>query len=1303
LFAVVENGKDLAVVDGNWANGIQLWNFGVTEDRRGGATKIRGFIQSDRGLYRPGEGVHFKGIAREIKMGRAPSIPSRSKPVEIEVQDSRGQTVMTTEAKLSAFGGFAFDMNLAEDASVGDYYVRAKVADQTFREKFSVEEFKPATFEVKVKSASANPQPGEKLRFDVDAKYLMGSPAGDAKVEWGLRKRPHRVEFPGYEAYTFSADARSWWWYAPEEDYGEFIGDGTGTTNAQGNLVIEARDTAKAFTGPVDYILTANVTDSADQTMGKSTMVTAHKTQFYLGMHANEFVQAVGMPFGVNLVALDTDGKQRATRAKLSMTRTVHSCMWEQLGARSFQRCESAPKKMFERDIQLAGAGSHTERIYPTEPGDYVIEVSTKDGLGNEVKAASQIWVIGKGEAFWSGDEGARMTLIAGKPSYDVGDTARLVAQANLTKPTALITVERDGVIEATVKKLNSPSEGIEMKIADSWAPNVYAGVTLVQGRQGAGDKNRPQFKMGLVELKVASTHKELKVGVELDTPTVRPGDKVTGKVVVTKAGKPVKAEVSLSAADEGVLQLISYATPNPMKTFYASYGLGVDAGTNWNRVARIADPTKGDPDEGGDGGSTMNQQRVRSKFVSSAYWNGMLVTNDKGEIPFEFIAPDNLTAFRLMAVAADGSDQFGAGEKRLTVNKPIMAAPALPRFLRSNDAASVGIVIHNTTDTAGKAIVTAKADGATLESTTQTIDLAANSSQRVRFAAKASANAAATFEFTVAVGTDKAARDAVRVTVPIDRPRVIDNRLVVEQSLGKNGTWSGKLGISADVLRDESKLAITVDRTGVGDLVPGLRSLVEYPYGCLEQTMSRFVPLVAAKDLANTLDDASLKGTKASSFIKAGTAKVIRHQQGDGHFSLWPQSQTYPHLTAYALWGLTLAQQSGEDVPAEVFDNGSRALQQWSTKNGVKPDGDGAVMAMGAYVMALRGKPDANLNARLYAVRSGLPKWGQAFLLRTFKKAKADPAQIAELQKLVEAGITVEGGRAMVKETSKENQYHYMHSDIRATAMTLAALLEVDPQNKQIDGLAAGLKAARTKAGDWVSTQETLWSLVALSDYGKRVQDGETTATIKIGGKVVSSKKIKGAEIAKLELAVDKLAGDQLEISVDGGANVSARVREARVDALAPVSNGFTLTRTYLDAKGNVAKAFKAGDMVTVKIEVGTTTAQQWVALVDPIPAGFEVVNPKLAAGGQSKDSQPQTTDPWARRWGYVTWDHQELRDDRVLWFADRMSAGNYSMTYQARATIDGTFSAMPATVEAMYQPDVRARTAREVINVTK
>jgi uncharacterized protein YfaS (alpha-2-macroglobulin family) len=1301
LIATVEKDTDLAVVDGNWANGIQIWNFGLPEDRGGTAIRIRGFIQSDRGLYRPGESVHFKGIVREIAAGNPPRVPEKGK-VAIEVADSRGQTIHTTTSKLSDFGGFSFDMDLSSEAALGDYYVSATVAGQVFREKFSVEEFKPATFEVKLEPRDKTPKPGARLAFDLDAKYLFGSPAGDAKVEWSLRKRTHAVRFPGFDDYTFSADPNSWWWWEPPQDYGEFIGDGSGTTNAQGHLAISTKDPATKFDGPIDYILSASVTDSADQTMGKSVVVTAHKTGFYLGMHANEFVQAVGMPFGVNLVAMKPDGTRTQAKAHLTFTRSERSCMWDQIGARSYERCESTPKVMIERDVDIEAGGSHTERIYPTDPGEYIVKIESKDDAGNPVVAASEIWVIGKGEAFWSGDEGARMTLIASKASYEIGEKARLVAQANLVTPTALVTIERDGIIDAKVVKMKSASEGVELDIKDAWAPNVFAGVALVSGRHGDGDKNRPQFKMGMVKLEVSSKQKELDVGITLDTDKVRPGDKVTGRIKVTRGGQPVRSEVSLSVADEGVLQLIAYQTPNPMKTFYAAYGLGVDAGTSWNRIARLADPESGDPDEGGDRKSAGDGQRVRSKFVSSAFWAPALVTDDKGEIPFAFTAPDNLTAFRLMAVAADMSDQFGAGETRLTVNKPLMAAPTLPRFLHSGDAAAVGIVIHNNTDKAGTAIVTAKANGAALDGTRQTIAVAAGGTARVRFGAKAAENAAAMFDFTVAMnGT----QDSVRVTIPIEKPRTIQTRTLGETTLPVNGGWSGTIGAGSDVLRKESTLVVTVDRSGVGELAPSLRALVEYPYGCLEQTMSKFVPLVAAKDLATTLDDPSLQGSKMNQYIKAGVAKVIRHQQGDGHFSLWPQSQTYPHLTAYALWGLSVAQSAGVTVPNDVFDRGVSALSAWANAPGnLKPNGDGATMAMAAYVMALRGKADPALDARLYAIRDGLPVWGRAFLLRAMKLAKADAAQVTELEKQITDGIKVKDGQALVHETGSHSDWEmYMGSDVRATAMTLAALVEVDPQSRLIDPLAAGLKAERGHGGYWETTQENVWALVALAQYAKRSTGGASVATVTVGGKQVWKKKVVGSEIGVARIALADLPADDVAIVVDQGAHVTARVVEARVDAGAPEAHGFSVTRAYTDAKGHPLMTVKAGDLVTVKLEVHADAAHKWVALVDPLVAGFEVVNPKLAAGqGDDPTAATSSTQPH-RWWQEATWDHQDMRDDRVQWFADDMRAGDYQLTYQVRATTSGTFTALPATIEAMYEPDQHGRSDSSTVTIGK
>jgi uncharacterized protein YfaS (alpha-2-macroglobulin family) len=177
------------------------------------------------------------------------------------------------------------------------------------------------------------------------------------------------------------------------------------------------------------------------------------------------------------------------------------------------------------------------------------------------------------------------------------------------------------------------------------------------------------------------------------------------------------------------------------------------------------------------------------------------------------------------------------------------------------------------------------------------------------------------------------------------------------------------------------------------------------------------------------------------------------------------------------------------------------------------------------------------------------------------------------------------------------------------------------------------------------------------------------------------------------------------MRVEVDRGAAIGVRVTEARLDAGAAVANGFSITRRYVDASGAEKTAFKAGDLVEVRLTVTADASRRWIAMVDPIPAGFEVVNPKLAAGGQNL-APTAGVDPWAQRpsyWNALTWVHQELRDDRVMWFADAMRAGTYQVSYRARATIDGTFAVMPASIEAMYQPELRGRTAASSVTITK
>jgi hypothetical protein len=276
-----------------------------------------------------------------------------------------------------------------------------------------------------------------------------------------------------------------------------------------------------------------------------------------------------------------------------------------------------------------------------------------------------------------------------------------------------------------------------------------------------------------------------------------------------------------------------------------------------------------------------------------------------------------------------------------------------------------------------------------------------------------------------------------------------------------------------------------------------------------------------------------------------------------------------------------------------------------------------------------------------------------------------------------------------------------YFGSATRSTAIVLTALLDRNPDHPLIPALVAGLNKMRRADGRWDDTQDNLWSLVALSDYMHHVAAGEGFVTISAGGQQLAHKKLTGAEVFVVKTSLAKLgSGDAITVSADKGVHWTARLVQSKVDEGKSISNGFSLTRQYVDDANNVLKKVSAGDLVTVKLTLTVDNETRWVAMVDPLPAGLEAVNPALATSGAPKDAATTAT---GSTWWSPTWDETEVLDDRVQWFADTMEKGTYTMTYKARATIDGTFAVPPATVEAMYAPDTRGRTGTTSMTVSK
>ncbi|WP_428267150.1 MG2 domain-containing protein [Haliangium sp.] len=1312
VIAVIEAEGDMAVVDGNWSDGIETWNFGVTRDRRDSDTEMRGFIQSDRGIYRPGETVHFKGLVREVAVGKAPAVPRR-RNIEVTVRSSRGATVYEEGLTLSSFGGFHFDLPLPPEADLGDYSVVATLGGQTFREKFSVEEFRKVSFEVAVRAADQHPRLGETMHVDVSADYLFGEPVRGGTVEWQVQRRRHRISVPGFGGYAFSdyaAESNSYWWYrSSSEDY-YYLSDGKGSTNKRGTLRLAVRDPARNVKTPQDYLITVTVRDPTDQAVQKSVVVTGHRSEFYLGLRTKEYVQRVGTPVELDLVAVTPKGERAATQATVTLIRRTWRCNYTE-GYRSYSRCEREEKVALTRQVSISATGSatgsNTERFDVSEPGSYIVRVDGKDSRGNEVAASSYMWVTGSGRSIWEDDGEPRFDLVASKPDYKPGETARLVPQTGLDDATALITIERGGVIEAQVKPLASPAEGIDVALSDIHAPNVFASVALVRGRTGPQDHQRPRFQMGVTELKVSSAAKRLEVVVTTDKDSYEPGETVTGTVQVRSNGAPVVAEVSLSVADEGVLQLINYKTPDPMQRFYAGVGLGVDSATNLTRIARLDDPSDVDYEYGADfgGDDESGPGRVRSRFVSSAFWAPALVTDANGEARVSFAAPDNLTAFRFMAVAADEGARFGSGERRITVKKPLLAKPVLPRFFTAGDRGEVGVVVHNYTGQDGTVEVTATAEGARLRKEQQSVQVAAGDSVRVRFPARAGFAKEANFEFAVRMDSYQ---DALRLSVPINRPYIYQRKVLARGELGEGDATRFELPLAWDeaLVKADSIVTVSVDRTGLSGLEQGLRYLIEYPYGCLEQTLSRFIPLTKVKDLAQSLELEELEKTPLDQFVRAGAAKVARHQDRDsGHFSLWPGGETYPHLTVYALYGLNEAKRAGVSVDEQAMARGIEAMRAWATsgERTLGPGGESATVAMAAYLLAELDKPDTGLNARLFEVHRALPRYGQAFLLRALHKAKAPASQRRSVQESLFAELKRDGAGVLVREPKPED--YYMDSDVRTSAIALSALLEVDPQNELVPGLVEGLMKQQ-RGGRWHNTQENLYALVALADHARRQAKGTALVTLYRGQKRQIRRRLDGHETLVFRRSARNLGEGPLVIEAEGKVHYVVRVDEARKDqGDTAVSQGFAITREYLDPSGErPVDKVRAGQLVRIKVTVESDQDRRYVALVDPLPAGFEAVNPRLATNTAEEEDEDDGYVDWDEdRWVDYGWSYRELRDDEARAFADELPEGKYTFEYLARATLPGTFIALPARAEAMYDPDVTGRSVAGQVIVRK
>ncbi len=1088
---------------------------------------------------------------------------------------------------LRSFGTWSVDVALPADAPLGTFTARADATvekDSTLRTvgQFRVEEYRAPQFQVDVVSPARELVAGDAVKAEVIARYLFGGGMPSAAVRWTVARESIDFEPPGNAGFTFGP--RSWWWDDGEPSRtADVFASGEGETSALGVLALAAGEAAAPAGRTFSYTVEAEVADVSRQRIANRTSLTVHPASVYAGVRrrGTGFAEA-GRPDVLEVIAAAPDG---ARRAGLSVEVTLKRREWKWIRKRG-----AGGEWFWENEVHETPAGGCRVRTEATpaacpftakEPGLFVAEATVKDEKARAQTTRFPFYVIGSGWVSWQREETDRIDLVPDRRTYAPGDVARVLVKSPFPQAEAVVTVEREGVTFAKRVSLAGAATALEVPIGEDDAPNAFVSVVLVRGRvPGAdasdadADPGRPQVRVGYAELKVERRQKRLSVSVAPDAAEKRPRDEVRVALEVKDfRGKGVPAEVTVWAVDEGVLRLTGYQAPDPVELVHPPRGLSVRVGEPLlHLVERRRYGEKGET-SGGGGGDDGAGAGIRSRFKTTVLFAPEVRTDAQGRATVKIELPDNLTTYRIMAVAVAADDRMGNGEAKVAVSKPLMALPALPRLARAGDRFEAGVVIHAPGGAVRSVEVRAEAVGlALVGAASKSVELVAGKPQEVRFAFRADAPGEARLRF---VATGGGERDGVEQKLPVRLP--VELEAVAVSGDTRERRREG-LATPAGVRPEVGGLEVTFASTALGGFAENARQLVEYPYGCLEQLSSRLVPFVALREiqgkfgivhqpgekpgappafLRDLVGEAALRihETSDPDEVVRRTVKAIETLQNpDGGYRYWPSSEcTAEWASSYAVLALGRAAKLGYPVDREGLARGQRYLADTVAAGRctrcwfacVKPDD--ATRAFALYALARTDAPKASYYGELLGRRKALPLFAKALLADAMFVGGGDRDDARKLLQELLNHAKESAGKVHFEEVNPRSYAALWSSDPRTTAIVLQTLADVSPDHPYVAKIAAYLGEVRRGDGRFRNTQEAAFALMALAEVA-RTKERETpdfTARATLGGKAIAESRFAGrtTEVRRTSVAMKDLpaAGGALpfDFARDGKAGV--------------------------------------------------------------------------------------------------------------------------------------------------------------------
>ncbi len=1255
-----------------------------------GSGGIRTFLYTERPVYRPGDRVFFKGIVRDFKKDSYNTVSGSGK-VEIfnPKNEKTGEDIYVTVSGNGTFSGLA-DLPSEEYTSLGTYRIVFSFAGEKFSSEFGVDAYRKPAYLVKVTTPKPAYSKKDTIPVTINARYHYGEPVSEARVTYRVFRRA-KYDYSPVGALPFFEEASEYLGLQGSSGANELVLEKTGELNNEGNLEFEIKP--ENIDRDYTYSIMASVT-SSDSAIDGSGSFSVNRSAFFIRVARESSVFSPGeaVKIKAELIPFDrTLGK--AAKEKLISGRKIKVHILKRTFVMISREAKREEVELKTKSTDINGTADFSFEL--EKGGHYIAYFEADDPYGDETTAESPFWVSARNDSIQLASR--TLSVSSSKDIYSPGEEADILIVSPVADGTVLLTIEGNYIYKYEAINIEGNSLRYKIKISDRLSPNFNVSVTQFA--------NNEIFRNS-IRIVAPPLNKFLQVKIKPKKEIFTPGRQAELFLeTMTRENRPVSAEVSVSVVDEAVYQIQENRNPsinvyfyhprqnNVLTTYSAAYryfGYSEEKRLQLAFGNRVLPPLAVLKEE---------VKRDRERFKDTAFWSADVRTGSDGKGKIAFRLPDNITSWRVIAIAITKDTKVGQAKKNFIAKKDLMVMPGVPVVMLKGEKQAISANVSNLTQKKLDVNITAAVSGGTISGSAKSkVSLDRGKSGHSYFEVipdNTDENKECVITLSAASGS---LSDSVKLRIPLKAPGIARSESA-RMILTKEDEASATIELPEKI--KEARLSLFVTPGTGAALRQSLEYLAGYPYGCIEQTMSRFFPLLAAKQAGYITPWIN---AKLPDMTHRGIERIKANQRSDGGFGWFGDGDADPMMSAYVLWGLS----ASEKLFGRSEDSASIKSRLISYLRKIYKEGHSLSRFEKNFIMfslAESGSLPRSLMANIIKDSEDSGPYSKALAVLILERSGKRNEASKYLAKIIDENKWASDPDYIFS----PGEYGKWENDrIETTSMLLTGAVRLGASSKLTDTLESILVNNRRDIA-WKNSRDTAMAVMALSESlrSRTVKEGNLVFSLSVNSKEAGEFSVKPAEIESGNMKID-IPGTVLK---EGKNTISLRKESgsavvfARADFfdLSPSfkesSSGIHLEKRLYRMEGSGSEGnmtfsakktdeFSSGDLVMIEIEAETAKeGENYLIVEDCLAPGFRPVS----------DDSLYFSKEYPKL--YLT---RESYDDKVVLFASNF--GNKTIfRYFVRAELPGKYRILPATASQMYYPQVTGSTSDSNIEIVK